>query len=212
MAAAKVHRVSVWYREGEPEPEGLSPFERREFLALEDWDIPDGEHLVLHCRHPKFSEWAVKAIFEVYRDDVTLSHLTIYPAAGWAPSGGLTDEIRRTVRLDDLRKMAKRRLQLQEVAGRIGVDPTSFKRNGARGRRGRSDLDFATIAQEYVVLGETDPKGVIGALAGRMCLSPSTVRGLLWQARKRGLLTDAPPGQSGGQLTGRAKGLLRGSR
>jgi hypothetical protein len=207
MAAGNIHRVSIWEKEGEPEPEGLTDFELREFLALEDWDVPDSDHLVLHCRHPKHREWALKAVFEVYRDDVVLSHLTIYPAGDWAPSGGLTDEVRRTVRLDDLRRMAKRRLQLQEVASSIGVDPSAFKKNTARGRKGRSDLDLARIAESYVALTE-EVEHPADTLAERMHLNPTTVRGLLWQARKRGLLTRAPAGQSGGRLTGRAKGLL----
>ena len=41
---------------------------------------------------------------------------------------------------------------LQEVAGSIGVDPAAFKKNTARGRKGRSDLDLAKIAQSYVDL------------------------------------------------------------
>jgi hypothetical protein len=195
--------------QGERDPQDLSSFEMREYLALEDWEVPDSEHLVLYCRHPKHQEWAVQAVFEVYREDVTLSHLTIYPAGQWAPAGGLTDEVRRSVRLDDLRKMAKRRLQLQEVAGPVGVDPSAFTRNSARGRKGRSDLDLARIAQSYVQAAEEVEKP-IDALCGQLHLSAATVRGILWQARKRGLLTPAPAGQSGGQLTGRAKGLLDG--
>lgn len=202
--------MGIWDREGEPEPWGLSAFELRAERGLEDWDITTDDRLVLHCRHPKHRGWAIKAIYETLQDDVTLSHLTIYPAGQWAPEGGLTDDVRRSVRLDDLRKKAKRVLQFHEVSESIGVNPSAFMKNTARGRRGRSDLDFAEIARDYAALIDGEVEHAADVLADQMDLSVSTVRGLVWQARKRGLLTSAPAGQEGGQLTGRAKGILNG--
>jgi hypothetical protein len=204
--------VSIWDKEGEPEPSGLSDFELRVDRGLDDWVVTSDGRLVLHCRHPKFCEWAIKAIFEVNERDVALAHLTIYPAGVWAPEGGLTDKVRRSVSLDELRKMAKRRLQFQEVSASIGADPSAFMKNTARGRKGRSDLDFAIIARDYAALIEGEVEHVADVLADQLHLSPSTVRGLVWQARKRGLLTPAPAGQEGGALTGRAKGILDGAR
>jgi len=188
-------------------PHELTRFELREYLGEEDWDSPDGEHLVLHGRHPKYPDWAVKAIFEVGRDDVTLSHLTIYPAAEWAPPGGLTDEVRRTVRLDDLRRRARLRLTRRDVAGTVGVDPEKFTRNKARGRKGRTDLDYAQLAQRYVERLDQGDR-VAGTLAKEERLSESTIRALIWEARQRGLLTRSSPGHAGGHLTDKARRLL----
>ena len=204
--------MSIWRKEGEPESADLSYFELRAERGLEDWDITTDDRLVLHCRHPKYREWAIKAIYEVFQDDLTLSHLTIYPVGRWAPEGGLTDKVRRSVGLDDLRKRAKWLLQDQEVSESIGVDPTAFKKNTARGRKGRSDLDFAEIARDYATLIDSQVEHAADVLADQMSLSVSTVRGLVWQARKRGLLTPAPAGQEGGTLTGRAKRILDGAR
>ena len=93
----------------------------------------------------------------MYSTDIALSQLAIYPVGEWAPHGGLTDEVRRSVRLDDLRKMAQRRLQNQEVAQLVDVDPAAFSRRSTRGRKGRTDLDLAEIAEEYVrLLEESD--------------------------------------------------------
>jgi hypothetical protein len=192
----------------EVDPSDMSPFEVREFLGLEDWESPDGEHLILHCRHPKHHLWAVKAVFEVHANDVVLSQLTIFPVGEWSPPGGLTDEVRRSVRLEELRRRAKARLQLQEVASSVGVDPSDFQRNTARGRKGRSDLDFALIAAEYVALGDHAAE----LLAENKHVSVVTVRGWLWQARKRGLLGLALAGKAGGHITDKAQRLLDGAR
>ena len=193
--------------ENERNMNDMSHFEMREYLGLQDWEVPDSEHLVLHCRHPKYDAWAIKAIFEVQSQDVKLSHLTIYPVGDWSPPGGLTDEVRRTVPLDKLRKMACTRLQLQEVAGSVGVDPSAFRASNVRGRKGRTELDLARIARDYDEL-QSESDHAVDELAERMNLNVATVRGIIWQARKRGLLSPAPAGQAGGHITDKAKTLL----
>ena len=186
MDSGKIKRVTPT-RTGDDDLSGMSPFEVREFLGLQDWETPDPDHLVLHCRHPKFEDWAIRAVFEVYSKDVALSRLTIYPASQSAPPGGLTDEVRRSVRLDDLRKMAQRRLRLREVADLVEVDPSTLNTKSQRGRKGRSKLELAKIAEEYVrLLDETDH--VAQALASYIGLSEATARSLVWQAREAGLI------------------------
>lgn len=188
----------------------MTRFQLREHLGLEDWVSPDGEHLVLFSRHPKHPEWAIRAAFEVYSDDVALTELHIYPVAEWAPPGGLTDEIRRSVQLGDLRRRARQRLTLLEAASALDVDPADFQRNKARGRKGRTDLDYARLAQRYVELLDSEAP-VIQTLSDELKLSNGTVRGLVWEARRRGVLSPSPPGRAGGQLTDKGRRLLHGA-
>ncbi len=87
------------------------------------------------------------------------------------------------------------------------------------GRRGRGDLYYATWAAAYVeavhVVANSNaseqqsrPKPV-EVLANRENLSPSQVRNILHEARRRELLTQAPPGKAGGSLTPRCRSLLK---
>lgn len=76
--------------------------------------------------------------------------------------------------------------------------------NAARpGRRGRPDREYALIAGRYVELLGGGP-GAARRLATEQNLSASQVRSLLYEARRRGLLTDAPRGREGGALTPKA--------
>ena len=64
------------------------------------------------------------------------------------------------------------------------------------------------LAARYVELtnrGEPHPVMALGLIIVR---NPSTVRGHLWQARRRGLL-EGSAGRVGGTLTPKARALLR---
>jgi hypothetical protein len=74
------------------------------------------------------------------------------------------------------------------------------------GRSGRDDYDYATFAAMYV---ERVPSPTAKAeLADELGLSPTQVGHLLYEARKRDLLTEAPRGKAGGELTDKARRLL----
>jgi hypothetical protein len=75
------------------------------------------------------------------------------------------------------------------------------------GRAGRSDTDYALLAKRYVeLLGSGNASA---QLASDLCHGRDTARGLLYEARNRGLLTKPPrPGVEGGELTEKAKRLL----
>ncbi|MFT3854798.1 MAG: hypothetical protein QM733_18980 [Ilumatobacteraceae bacterium] len=72
------------------------------------------------------------------------------------------------------------------------------------------DLRRAEVARRYVELQGMKEKAARPkvALAVEMNLSVNTVNSLLFQARKRGLLTSAGPGRAGGGLTERARQIL----
>jgi hypothetical protein len=82
------------------------------------------------------------------------------------------------------------------------------------GRRGRPDLFYARVALDYVralgVAPATPTRRMLDDAAARgEHMTVNEVRARLRRARRRGLLTDAPPGRPGGELTDRALTLLR---
>jgi hypothetical protein len=93
----------------------------------------------------------------------------------------------------------------------FGTDPSEFNEVRHPGRRGRDDSFYAQVAARYVHHLTSTDQAPTAALADEMTVSVSSVRGLLYEARRRGLLTDAPPGRAGGQLTDKARGLLHGA-
>ncbi len=77
------------------------------------------------------------------------------------------------------------------------------------GRLGRPDIEYAQHAELYVrVLRSGVPKPT-AQLAEQLHLSPVQVRNIIGQARKRGLLTSAPKGRAGGELTELAIEILK---
>jgi hypothetical protein len=76
------------------------------------------------------------------------------------------------------------------------------------GRAGKPDIHYALVAAEYVRhLGEPKP---LARLAKELPLEASQVRSILYEARRRGLLTDPTvPGRAGGELTPKALDILR---
>jgi hypothetical protein len=78
------------------------------------------------------------------------------------------------------------------------------------GRRGRADIEYAEYAAEYAVLVADGAIHPVATLAERRNYSRQTVSNALYEARRRGLLTEPPVrGRAGGQLTAKALGLLR---
>lgn len=84
------------------------------------------------------------------------------------------------------------------------------------GRAGRDDLDYAMWARKYVAAVEREPRRALQSLIdaenaelpAHEHLTDSQVRAFLNRARNRGLLTEAPAGRSGGELTNKAKKML----
>lgn len=88
------------------------------------------------------------------------------------------------------------------------------------GRPGRPDVEYARVAALYVKCVRDDPRP-IDALKSELDrlardplshLSKSSVRNLVSECRRRGLLTKVGQGRAGGQLTTKAKELLRAER
>jgi hypothetical protein len=75
------------------------------------------------------------------------------------------------------------------------------------GRVGRPDIEYAHTAQQYVRLTGLSARPVAD-LAAEMGLDAGQVRGLLGEARRRGLLTASPTASNGDKRGGRAGGQL----
>ena len=129
------------------------------------------------------------------------------------PRGGLTTRSLRKVHVDAI-KRALRDLLERPHPGTMGErrrqDPNyrlwaeGFHRRPGRG--GRSDLEYAQLARDYVEL-LCEP-GASKQLADSMFIDPAQVRNLLTEARRRELLSPAPRGRQGGELTQKALDIL----
>jgi hypothetical protein len=130
---------------------------------------------------------------------------------------GLTTHDLRGVRLGELYatvcQILEQGLQSEYAAGGPVPNPpmppknwaTVFHKTPRPGRGGRDDLWYAQLAAAYVAIGS---KTRVRDLAPRLHISESQLRNLLYETRRRGLLTSAPRGKAGGSLTEKAKELL----
>lgn len=134
------------------------------------------------------------------------------------PPGGLTSRTVRQVRLSELTDRPHLRA---EVLERLGVRPPSMidgfpelsEEPRRPGRRRRSDLFLARIANRYEALVESGSRKPIVELTSQLTneggsYSEATVRGFVNEARTRGLLTSAPRGRPGGRVTPKAEQLI----
>ena len=90
----------------------------------------------------------------------------------------------------------------------FSVDQVAAARERVRrpGRPGRGDLFYARVAAAYDEWLDSGDR--LGVLAERLHMSEPALRAVLGDARRKGMLTKAPPGRSGGRATDRAKRLL----
>lgn len=128
-----------------------------------------------------------------------------------AREGSLSPSLRK-MGLDWLVKEVDRILAEDYAMGRILG--STWRRQVARpGRAGRPDVFYAAHAERYVAALEVAPDRPIKHLIqaakneGRW-ETEGQWRAWLNRARMRDLLTDAPPGKAGGELTPRATALL----
>ena len=88
------------------------------------------------------------------------------------------------------------------------LEPLSPLNADRPGRRGRSDLEHATLAKKYVECLIASPRSPRQLLSERTGLDPRQLDGLLHQARRQGFLTKTRRGISGGDLTQKARETL----
>jgi hypothetical protein len=177
----------------------------RAHLWLVDWsyDVDERRFDQVVCELDGYPGWRVLPEVEVTEAGLLLRRLVIEPANGM-PGSGITTRMLRALRTGDL-IAALRAAARQAVA--LGERPDLDVSHRA-GRRGRDDLYYARWAAEYAD-ALTRSGNPVTELAARHHLSASQVRNLMHACRKRKMLTAAPSGRAGGELTARAIELLR---
>ncbi len=149
------------------------------------------------------------------------------------PRGGITARMVRAVRIGEHHRVASEFISelrgqggkpnlaldliqggaaLMEVQSTFEIKKT-VPRSDVRPRRrlakGRPEIFYAEMAGAYVEELQAGSKRPIVDLAKRLRLDRSKVRDMIYAARRRGLLSEARHGKRGGDLTDKAKRLLR---
>jgi hypothetical protein len=176
---------------------------RMEAFVLEDPRYAETERLALDV-------W-----FHSTGGVIQIDQLTIRPSIAHAPGGLVTGDL-RDIPLHEISLQALMYLRTGEPPdGWEGSrykplqPPKGWATNLAKrpGRAGRGDVHYARVATQYV--GVLDQPKPLIALAKQLRLKPSQVRSMLYEARRRGLLTDPPvKGRAGGELTKKAHDIL----
>jgi len=95
------------------------------------------------------------------------------------------------------------------LLGSLGFDLERKPRRGRRGPKGWPEEEYAQLAADYVRACESGSRSPVVDVAKARGMKDSALRAALSRARERGLLTRQTGGRAGGQLTPRAKALLR---
>lgn len=140
-------------------------------------------------------------------------------AAVYTGTGSATAEALRRLPIGALLREARRLVSPLPVGMTLTAGGTRIFDLGAtrlapfladgRGRSRRTDEDFTGLALEYVLLVESGDRSPAKTLSEQYGHGSSAVwANRISEARRRGLLTDVRPGESGGRLTDKAERLL----
>jgi hypothetical protein len=202
------HKIQRVPRDNDPVTRDLVG---RMMMGQEPWRLVRGrrgwnaEYMGRLKRHP---DWGMKAVFDISVPGGPLVTLHLYPVSPSPPPEGLTAEVIRGIRFEDVRAEARAWLQILPTL-MPGLDASEFDDMKRPGRRGQKDLFYARWALRYVGELRNTPNPLPKLASEPPFRTASAIRGFLHEARRRGLLTAAPPGRAGGDLTDKAKALLR---
>lgn len=153
---------------------------------------------------------------------LVIAQVHLYPKvkANPIPRGGITARVLRQVAVTPIQRVAEELTYLGDLShdfkdGPLRLTPenknTLTKKHQPRRYRSR-DERLATIANEYVeavVKTKTGRPRPIPIMAKRHNLEEITISGYVNEARKKGFLTESPPGKAGGSLTKKARTILQ---
>ena len=141
--------------------------------------------------------------------------------AGRVPEGGLPLTTLRQLRFtevravfsDAIRSFEKEhgRSAVTRVLKRHGLEPKRMTKTRP-GRRGHDPAFYAEMAASYVKALRSGSRTPVRDLARELKYSEPQMRDLIHAARTHGMLTSAPPGRPGGELTPTAIELLGGHK
>jgi hypothetical protein len=170
------------------------------------WQWDDKRFETIDVEVEDLDGWRLRIVPVLTERGTEIAVLTISPAGGDVPPGGITAGVLRAVHVRELHLAARAAAaQLRRFGDVPGLDSWTAARRP--GRAGRAESYYAAWAAEYVNRLATSPTPVLD-LADQHHLSPSQVRGILNAARRRDLLTAAPAGRAGGDLTAKARRIL----
>jgi hypothetical protein len=142
------------------------------------------------------------------------STLVIRPKdPGNVPAGGLSSTVLREVdfraaaaTMHDLMRESAAFMETVRESQKQWKKTIEFVREALA--EGVTDDYLALLAERYVTLVNTGQEKPVDHLAEELGRSLPTVKGHLWQARKRGLLTGGSAGRKGGEISEEARQLV----
>lgn len=171
-----------------------------------DWslDVDASRFEQITCTLDGYPGWRILPEIEATSRGLLLRKLVIEPAGPVTPDAGITTRMLREIHTGSL--IAALRAATHQARHYAGSAP-DLSVSTRVGRRGREDHYYAGWAAEYAS-ALTRSGHPVAELAARHHLSASQVRNLMHACRRRGMLTAAPPGRAGGELTPVAVALL----
>ncbi|MFE0138610.1 hypothetical protein ACFWY6_44805 [Streptomyces sp. NPDC059037] len=124
------------------------------------------------------------------------------------PPGGISSTVLRDIDFRDALRTLRRQVQFSDRWESRQPEYTSKDLRESLAA-GVSDKYLSQLASVYITVVERGQSGPLVHLAEMIGKSASTIKGHLWQARKRGLM-EGSPGRAGGLLTEKAKEALKG--
>jgi len=133
-----------------------------------------------------------------------------------APAGGITMPLLRRIKLGIVRTKSAEALEylrrldpnlVQQI--NLVVDKQKKPRNEKRGRPREADITYARIADYYAKRCAHESLKPVAETAARFRIPRAKVRSKLHEARRRGLLTYGRQGIPWGELTEKARLLLK---
>jgi hypothetical protein len=160
-------------------------------------------------------EWTVDAKFVERDGHRILWSIRIRPAGGWMKpgeheisEGGLTAAVLRKVPLADLHAAIDDWISaLRELEPGFDLGPLEGFKSHERVRGPSGDLKLAQYAEIYE--RHRGSRSQMRDAAVEAKLEPIQMRNYIYRARRRGLLTKTSAGRAGGDLTPRARSLLK---
>jgi hypothetical protein len=178
-------------------------------MRLEVVDGPDGVEAVAALVEVLDAEWILRVELSPVGDEVAVTEMALRPReSGSRAAGG---RALRHLGFGAVESQLRAWLADEWIAERLGDQWA--KPVGRPGRTGRDDVHYARWAGRYVDALSASPRSPIKHLvdeakASGEHLTEAEARWYLTEARHRKLLTSAPRGRSGGELTPKALKLL----
>lgn len=136
--------------------------------------------------------------------------LVVRPKGGTGyPPGGISSTVLRQIDFKEAGEALRSQTRVSGLRAQIRKEQEAARAERLRqaAAQGVTDEYLALLASAYVGYINRGGTGALAHLAEQVGKSQSTIKGHLWQARKRDLLTGSA-GRAGGALTEKASALL----